>query len=158
MSSVVKQLLYVLKLFRVTAGCIHSFRICSKETLRIMYPKYPVLDIIQRMYLRCGSFWSIIRFWILLKKRNIRFWIKIRIWILVKKRTLTDHPVLSTYNFKCCLPPQEKLKKMLIQNFGVTNEEHYGMLWYFLELPINCTALCDKKSCRNLQKTVHRKL
>ena len=20
---------------------------------------------------------------------------------------------------------------MLIQNFGVTNEEHYGMLWYF---------------------------
>ena len=32
MSSVVKQLLYVLKLFRVTAGCIHSFRILSKET------------------------------------------------------------------------------------------------------------------------------
>ena len=23
---------------------------------------------------------------------------------------------------------------MLVQNFGVTNEEHYGMLWYFLEL------------------------
>ena len=40
MSSVVKQLLYVLKLFRVTAGNIHSFRIRSKETLRIMYPKY----------------------------------------------------------------------------------------------------------------------
>ena len=40
MSSVVKQLLYVLKLFRVTAGIIHSFRIRSKETLRIMYPKY----------------------------------------------------------------------------------------------------------------------
>ena len=46
MSSVVKQLLYVLKLFRVTAGCIHSFRICSKETLWIMYQKYPVLNII----------------------------------------------------------------------------------------------------------------
>ena len=46
MSSVVKQLLYVLKLFRVTAGCIHSFRICSKETLQIMYQKYPVLNII----------------------------------------------------------------------------------------------------------------
>ena len=28
---------------------------------------------------------------------------------------------------------QEKLKTMLIQNFGVTNEEYYGMLWYFLE-------------------------
>ena len=40
MSSVVKQLLYLLKLFRVTAGNIHSFRIRSKETLRIMYPKY----------------------------------------------------------------------------------------------------------------------
>ena len=46
MSSVVKQLLYVLKLFRVTAGCFHSFRICSKQTLRIMYQKYPVLNII----------------------------------------------------------------------------------------------------------------
>ena len=32
MSSVVKQLLYALKLFRVTAGCIHSFRILSKKT------------------------------------------------------------------------------------------------------------------------------
>ena len=25
----------------------------------------------------------------------------------------------------------EKLKTMLTQNFGVTNKEHYGMLWYF---------------------------
>ena len=32
-SSVVKQPLYFLKFFRVTAGCIHSFRIRSKETL-----------------------------------------------------------------------------------------------------------------------------
>ena len=38
MSIVVKQLLYLLKLFRVTAGCIHSFRIRSKETLRIRAP------------------------------------------------------------------------------------------------------------------------
>ena len=22
---------------------------------------------------------------------------------------------------------------MLMQNFGLTNKEHYGMLWYFLE-------------------------
>ena len=29
---------------------------------------------------------------------------------------------------------------MLMQNFGVTNKEHYGMLWYFLELAIGkCT-------------------
>ena len=26
---------------------------------------------------------------------------------------------------------QEKLKTMLMQNFGVTNKEHYGMLRYF---------------------------
>ena len=70
-----------------------------------MYLKYPVLDMIQRIDLRCGSFGSMIRFWILVKKRNIRFrikiavyfghyeafqeWIfplKIRIRILVKKR------------------------------------------------------------------------
>ena len=75
-SSVVKQLMYVLKLFRVTAGSIYSFRICNKETLQIMYPKYPVLDMIQRIHLRCGLFGSIIRFWILEKKRNIRFRIK----------------------------------------------------------------------------------
>ena len=27
--------------------------------------------------------------------------------------------------------PEEKLKTMLTQNFGVTNKEHYGVLWYF---------------------------
>ena len=41
MSRVAKQLLNVLKLFRVTTCCIHSFRIRSKEMLRIMYLKYP---------------------------------------------------------------------------------------------------------------------
>ena len=75
-SRVVKQLLNVLKLFRVTACCIYSFRIRSKETLRIMYPKCLVLDTIRRIHLRCRSFGSIIRFWILLKKRNIRLRIK----------------------------------------------------------------------------------
>ena len=76
MSSVVKQRLYVLKLFRVNASCIPSFQIRSRETLRIKYPKYPGLDMIQRIHLRCGSFGSIIRVWILVKKRNIRFRIK----------------------------------------------------------------------------------
>ena len=76
MSSVVKQLLYILKLFRVTAGCIHSFRIRSKETFRIMYRKYPVLDMILRVHLCCGSFGSMIRFSIFAKKRYIRFRIK----------------------------------------------------------------------------------
>ena len=27
--------------------------------------------------------------------------------------------------------PQEKLKTMLMQNFGVTSKEHSGILWYF---------------------------
>ena len=31
---------------------------------------------------------------------------------------------------------KKKLKTMLMQNFGVTNKEHYGMLWYFLEWSI----------------------
>ena len=35
-------------------------------------------------------------------------------------------------HFNC----QEKLKTMLMQNFGMTNKEHYGMLWYFLESSI----------------------
>ena len=71
----VKQLMFVLKLFQVSAGSIHCF-VIRKETLRFMYPKYLVLDMIQRTHLR---------FWILAKKRNIRFRIKIRIWIVVKE-------------------------------------------------------------------------
>ena len=31
---------------------------------------------------------------------------------------------------------QEKVKTMPMQNFRVTNKEHYGMLWYFLEWSI----------------------
>ena len=76
MNSVVKQLMYVLKLFRVSAGSIHSFRIHSEETLRITYLKYPVLLMMERIHFRCGSFGAIIRFWILVKKRNIRLRIK----------------------------------------------------------------------------------
>ena len=37
--------------------------------------------------------------------------------------------------------PQEKLKTMVMQNFGLTNKEHYGMLWYFLEWSILCKLL-----------------
>ena len=81
-TSVVKQLMHVLKI--VTTGSI----ICSKETLLIMYLRHPVLDMIQRIYLRCGSlndpqrriidpnFGSIICCWILVKKRNIHFGIR----------------------------------------------------------------------------------
>ena len=69
-SGLVTNLMYVLKLFQVISGNVHSFRIRSKEILRIMYLKYPVLDMIQRIHLRCGSFGSVIRFWILVKKRR----------------------------------------------------------------------------------------
>ena len=31
---------------------------------------------------------------------------------------------------------QEKLTTILMQNFGVTKIEHYGVLWYFLEWSI----------------------
>ena len=32
-----------------------------------------------------------------------------------------------------------------MQNFGVTNKEHYGILWYFLEWPIALPFLSSKK-------------
>ena len=38
---------------------------------------------------------------------------------------------------------QEKLKTMLMQNFGVTNEEHYGMLWYFWSGLLRDVTPCD---------------
>ena len=65
MSSVVEQQMCVLKLLRVTTGSFHSFQIRSIEMLRIMNPKYLVLDMIQGIHLCCGSFGLVIRFWIL---------------------------------------------------------------------------------------------
>ena len=52
-----------------------------------MYPNYPVLDMIQRIHLRCGLFESKIRFWILVRNEISVFGLRIRIWILQKKRT-----------------------------------------------------------------------
>ena len=59
-----------IKIVSSTAGNIHSFPQKKKKTLRIIYPKYPVLDMIQRIHLRYGSFGSIFLFFILEKKRN----------------------------------------------------------------------------------------
>ena len=39
---------------------------------------------------------------------------------------------------------QEKLKTMPMQNFWVTNKEHYGMLWHFLEWSI---THCFEENC-----------
>ena len=36
--------------------------------------------------------------------------------------------------------PQGKLKTMLMQNFGVTDKEHYGMLWYFWSGQLSLTS------------------
>ena len=34
--------------------------------------------------------------------------------------------------------PKSYTKKKKLQNFGVTNKEYYGMLWYFLQWSITC--------------------
>ena len=70
-----------------------------------------------------------------------------RYFHLVKGLTTPENTI--TYHNALCLSPQnfaealfsvspgaisnsqEKLKTILMQNFGVTNKEHYGMLWYF---------------------------
>ena len=44
---------------------------------------------------------------------------------------------------------REKLKTMLLQNFGVTNKEHYGMSWYFLQWSIVCSCNCNCLLCRS---------
>ena len=45
------------------------------------------------------------------------------------------HPkILHKHCFQFLLGPFFNFRKtMLMQNFGVTKKEHYGMLWYFLE-------------------------
>ena len=59
------------------------------------------------------------------------------------KNTITYHnaPYLSPPTFCITIVfsfsweikwPQEKLKTMLMQNFRMTNKEHYRMYWYFL--------------------------
>ena len=43
-----------------------------------------------------------------------------------------------------------------MQNFGVTNKEHYGMLWYFLEWSIKEQVARVKKSVQNLVDNLMR--
>ena len=54
---------------------------------------------------------------------------------------------------------QEKLKTKLMQNFGVTNKEHYGMLWYFWSgqlykrtNPFKCIQLFRERSSEKVEK------
>ena len=43
--------------------------------------------------------------------------------------------------------PQEKLKTMLMQNFGVTNKEHDDVLCYFLEWSIGMRRSHRSRAC-----------
>ena len=43
---------------------------------------------------------------------------------------------------------------MIMQNFGVTNKEHYGVLWYFLEWSI--LLLVDELSFLFFSETIPR--
>ena len=79
-----------------------------------------------------------------------------RYFRLVKGLTTPENTI--TYHNALCLSPQnfaealfsvspgaisnsqEKLKTILMQKFGVTNKEHYGMLWYFLNEKVLCIA------------------
>ena len=44
--------------------------------------------------------------------------------------------IFHKYCLQFLLGVKEELKTKLMQNFGGTNKEHYGMLWYFLEWSI----------------------
>ena len=50
------------------------------------------------------------------------------------------------------------MRTKLMQNLGVTNKEHYGMLWYFLEWSIMCAFqvfICKLQTHRDLtMKTI----
>ena len=68
---------------------------------------------------------------------------------LTPENTITYHNALrlSPQNFVQALfsvslgailtPKRNCMKTMLMQNFGVTKKERYGMLWHFLEWSIN---------------------
>ena len=54
------------------------------------------------------------------------------------------------FSFSCGhFSSQEKMKTMLMQNFGVTNKDHYGMLWYFW----SGRLLPSESLCRVFRKT-----
>ena len=63
--------------------------------------------------------------------------------LITTENAITYHNALCWSLSKICISTDfsfswghfnspEKLKTMLIQNFGVTNKEYYGMLWHFL--------------------------
>ena len=74
------------------------------------------------------------------------------------ENTITYHNALCLSPQKFCISiffsfswelkwPQEKLKTMLMQNFGVTNKEHYDVLCYFLEWSIGMRRSHRSRAC-----------
>ena len=59
-----------------------------------------------------------------------------------RRRGPLSSTIMSQLKWELKLP-QEKLKTMLMQNYGVTNKEHYGMLWYVMVffVVVNCSTL-----------------
>ena len=45
---------------------------------------------------------------------------------------------------------RETENRMLMQNFGMTNKEHYGILWYFLEWSTVLTICLNNRCIHNL--------
>ena len=52
---------------------------------------------------------------------------------------------------------QEKLKTMVMQNFGVTNKEHYGILWYFSSGQLTVTWMTIRMSTIKLNTNCIKK-
>ena len=50
------------------------------------------------------------------------------------------------------MAPRETENNACALNFGVTNKEHYSMLWYFLEWSINKWDLLSTRENKNLNK------
>ena len=84
----------------------------------------------------------------------------------VTRTPLYGHPPLITNSFLCSrgnpLPlldsvpwefewPQKKLKTMLLQNFGVTNKEHYGYVMEFSVVVNN--RYCGQRTLWSLEST-----
>ena len=62
--------------FELPLAIFTLFGSVVEKTLQIIYPTYLVLVMTETIHLHCGSYGSIICFWILVKKRNICFRIK----------------------------------------------------------------------------------
>ena len=89
-----------------------------------------------------------VHYWVPIRPVSNVLLLPCRNQLTTPENTITYHNALCLLSPKFCIIivfsfswelkwPQEKLKTMLMQNFGMTNKEHYGMLWYILEWSID---------------------